>query len=152
MRNDEDKNGKFPLHSSTPRSFAISPELFEGGFEVFDDLLCEKVRIGKIFLSVKSFQRLERFELLNSLNRRLLDGAMRRILHAFIAEPEHVVADFGLISFSLPVKLRVNRLVPLALPAGHLLASPAPSLRRRLWVPGSAAATRLSASRRAMQL
>jgi len=47
MRNDQDENGKFPLHSSTSlkiiRDFA---ELFEGGFEVFDDFLGDNIGAG----------------------------------------------------------------------------------------------------------
>jgi len=31
-----------------PRSTAISPELFESGFEVFDDFLGEDVGIGEV--------------------------------------------------------------------------------------------------------
>jgi hypothetical protein len=34
--------------TSRPKSAAISPELFEGGFEVFDDFLGEHVRIGEV--------------------------------------------------------------------------------------------------------
>ena len=47
MKNDQDENGKFPLHSSTSlkiiRNFA---ELFEGGFEVFDDFLGDNIGAG----------------------------------------------------------------------------------------------------------
>ncbi len=51
MRNDEDENGKFPLHSSTPlkiiRDFA---ELLEGGFMVFDDFLSGVGRLSEVFV------------------------------------------------------------------------------------------------------
>jgi hypothetical protein len=49
MRNDQDENGKFPLHFSTPVKIICDfAELFEGGFVVFDDFLGEYVGIGQL--------------------------------------------------------------------------------------------------------
>ena len=42
-------------------------ELFEGGFEVFDNFLGENVRISQDLLRTESFQRLERFERIERL-------------------------------------------------------------------------------------
>jgi hypothetical protein len=43
------KNGKFPLHFSTPVKIICDfAELFEGGFVVFDDFLGEYVGIGQL--------------------------------------------------------------------------------------------------------
>jgi hypothetical protein len=80
---------------SIARDFA---NLFERGFEVFNDFLSEHVGNPEDSLSLQNFQRLERFELLNSLNGRLLNASCvdsQAFIRGARKFREHSGADLG---------------------------------------------------------